>query len=97
MSKPSEAGTVQRRIIAYAEEIGWRFVPRAEAEARRCFPDQQTTLLSATSSMQQVRAFDPAYAAPDHALARTLANLPTTIEGNRRFLEVLRNQVHLLR
>ena len=26
------------------------------------------------------------------ALARTLNNLPTTIEGNRRFLDVLRNE-----
>ena len=66
-------------------------MPRAEAEARRCFPDQQTLYFPDLLD-QQVRAFDPAYAAPDHALARTLANLPATIEGNRRFLEVLRNQ-----
>ena len=33
--KPGEHKTVQARILKYAEEIGWTFVPRAEAEARR--------------------------------------------------------------
>jgi len=32
MPIPSEHKTVQARILAYAEEIGWTFVPRAEAE-----------------------------------------------------------------
>ncbi len=35
MSKPSEHKTVQARILAYAQEIGWTFVPREEAERRR--------------------------------------------------------------
>jgi type I restriction enzyme R subunit len=34
MSAPTEHKTVQVRILAYAQEIGWVFVPRAEAEAR---------------------------------------------------------------
>lgn len=43
MSKPGEHKTVQARILAYAQEIDWRFVPRAEAEARRGFdPDGAT-------------------------------------------------------
>jgi len=37
MSKPGEHKTVQARILAYAQEIGWTFVPRAEAERRRGF------------------------------------------------------------
>ena len=32
MSKPSEHKTVQARILAYAQEIGWTLVSRAEAE-----------------------------------------------------------------
>ena len=32
MSKPGEHKTVQARIVAYAEAIGWTFVSRAEAE-----------------------------------------------------------------
>ncbi len=39
MSKPSEHKTVQARIqariLAYAQEIGWTLVSRAEAERRR--------------------------------------------------------------
>jgi len=31
MSAPTERKTVQSRILAYAQEIGWRFVSRAEA------------------------------------------------------------------
>ena len=43
MSIPGEHKTVQARIIAYAQEIGLRFVPRAEAGARRGFaPDGVT-------------------------------------------------------
>jgi hypothetical protein len=35
MHKPSEHKTVQARILAYAQEIGWTVVPREEAEQRR--------------------------------------------------------------
>lgn len=35
--------TAQARILVYAQEIGWRFVSRAEAEKRRGFgPDGAT-------------------------------------------------------
>jgi type I restriction enzyme R subunit len=34
MSAPGEHKTVQARVLRYAQEIGWTFVPRAEAEAR---------------------------------------------------------------
>ena len=33
MPAPGEHKTVQVRILAYAKEIGWTYVPRAEAEA----------------------------------------------------------------
>jgi hypothetical protein len=35
MPAPGEHKTVQAHILKYAEEIGWTYVPRAEAEARR--------------------------------------------------------------
>ena len=35
--KPGEHKTVQARILAYAEAIGWTVVPREEAEQRRGF------------------------------------------------------------
>ena len=37
MPAPSEHKTVQARILAYAQEIGWTYVPRDEAERRRGF------------------------------------------------------------
>jgi type I restriction enzyme, R subunit len=37
MANPTEYKTVQARILAYAQQIGWTFVPRAEAERRRGF------------------------------------------------------------
>ena len=40
MPTPGEYKTVQARILAYSQEIGWNFVPRDEAERRRGFdPD----------------------------------------------------------
>ena len=41
MKTPSEHKTVQTRILAYAQEIGWIYVPRAEAEKRRGFSPYQ--------------------------------------------------------
>jgi len=35
MPTPGEYKTVQVRILKYAQEIGWPFAPRAEAERRR--------------------------------------------------------------
>jgi hypothetical protein len=37
MPAPGEHKTVQSRILAYAEAIGWTFVSRDEAEQRRGF------------------------------------------------------------
>ena len=44
MTKPGEHKTVQSRILAYAQEIGWTYVPRAEAERRRDFDPAAATL-----------------------------------------------------
>ena len=35
MSSPTEHKTVQARILAYAQEMGWTFVSREQAEERR--------------------------------------------------------------
>ena len=37
MANPTEYKTVQARILAYAQEIGWAYVPRDDAERRRGF------------------------------------------------------------
>ena len=43
MSTPGEHKTVQARILHYAQEIGWTYVPRAEAERRRGFDPSGAT------------------------------------------------------
>jgi hypothetical protein len=41
--KPTEHKTVQARILAYAQAIGWTYVPRREAEKRRGFDHTKAT------------------------------------------------------
>lgn len=101
MSKPTEHKTVQARIMSYAREIGWTFVTRAEAEARREFDSAAATAESRarTASLffsdllhAQVLAFNPKYNDAKGALAGELQRLNADIAGNREFLEYLRNQ-----
>lgn len=42
MPAPGEHKTVQSRILAYAQEIGWTHVPFAEAKTRRGFDPDRT-------------------------------------------------------
>jgi type I restriction enzyme R subunit len=100
MKRPGEHKTVQSRILHYAEEIGWRYVSRAEAEARRGFdPDSATTGESArTASLyfgdllhSQVLAFNPKYKEAEGALIGNFQRLNADIAGNRDFLTYLRN------
>jgi type I restriction enzyme, R subunit len=101
MSTPGEHKTVQSRILAYAQEIGWRYVPRAEAERRRGFdPDGATPEDRArTASLyfgdllhERVLAFNPKYKEAEGALIGEFQRLNADIAGNRDFLTYLRNQ-----
>ncbi len=101
MPAPREHKTVQSRILAYAQEIGWRYVPRAEAETRRGFdPDGATPEDRArTASLYfgdllhaQVSAFNPKYKEAEGALIGEFQRLNADIAGNRDFLTYLRNQ-----
>jgi hypothetical protein len=42
-AKPAEYKTVQAPILAYAQEIGWTYVPRVESEKRRGFDHSKAT------------------------------------------------------
>ncbi|MGB4782801.1 hypothetical protein [Candidatus Methylomirabilis sp.] len=46
MPAPGEHKTVQARILAYVQEIGWTYVPRDEAEARRMMEKCDSTMKS---------------------------------------------------
>jgi type I restriction enzyme R subunit len=101
MPAPGEHKTVQARILKYAQEIGWTFVPRAEAEKRRGFdPDGVTPEDRArTGSLYfgdllhgRVLAFNPKYKEAEGALIGEFQRLNANIAGNRDFLTYLRNQ-----
>jgi type I restriction enzyme R subunit len=96
MPTPSEHKSVQARIMAYAQETGWTFVSREEAEARRgkavdsdkVPPSLYFHDLLAT----KVREFNPRYAEAEGALLGQFRHLHADIYGNREFLELLRNR-----
>jgi type I restriction enzyme R subunit len=101
MPAPGEHRTVQARILKYAQEIGWTFVSREEADARRGFDRDATTSeeRARTASpyfddllYEQVRKFNPKYKEAEGALAGELQQLSASIAGNREFLNYLRNQ-----
>jgi len=100
MSTPGEHKTVQARILAYAQEIGWSFVSREEAEQRRGFdPDVLPADRAKNRSLffddlldAKVREFNPRYAEAEGALLGQFRHLHTDIYGNREFVEHLRNR-----
>jgi type I restriction enzyme R subunit len=101
MPTPGEHKTVQSRILEYAREIGWTYIPRAEAEKRRGFdPDGATPEDRARPASpffgdllhQQVCVFNPKYKEAEGALVGELQRLKADIYGNRDFLTHLRNQ-----
>ena len=101
MAIPSEHKTVQARILDYAQAIGWTFVPRAEAEARRGFdtaqakPADQARAASpffVATLYERVKSLNPGFAETAAELARRLAAFPANIRGNRDFLRALRGQ-----
>ena len=99
--RPSEHKTVQSRILAYAQEIGWRYVSRAEAETRRGFDSDGATpedrarpasLYFGDLLHAQVHTFNPKYKEAEGALVGEFQRLNADIAGNRDFLAYLRNQ-----
>jgi type I restriction enzyme R subunit len=99
MATPGEHKTVQSRILAYAEAIGWTVVPRAQAEHRRGFAPTSSPADPANGSSlyffdlldAKVREFNPRYTESPDALISRLRQLHATIHGNRDFVELLRN------
>jgi type I restriction enzyme, R subunit len=97
---PSEYNTVQARILAYAREIGWRYVPRSEAERRRGFDHSKATSAEQAADasayfddliFSQVRKLNPRYSEGPGGLVGDLRRLHADIAGNRDFLDYLRN------
>jgi type I restriction enzyme R subunit len=100
MPTPGEHKTVQARILAYAQEIGWTVVSRDESERRRRFDPElppadrakNRTLFFDDLLDAKVREFNPRYAEAEGALLGQLRHLHSDIYGNREFLDYLRNR-----
>ena len=101
MPTPGEHKTVQARILAYAEAIGWTIVSREEAEQRRGverMKDEGGRMKGGSLFFDdlldaRVREFNPRYAEAEGALLGQFRHLHTDIYGNREFVEHLRNRV----
>jgi len=101
MSKPTELKSVQARILKYAQEIGWKYVPQSEAEQRRGFdpsgvsPREKSKNASrffTDTLFEKVKEFNPKFKDSKEELLRKL-NLPLpTIAGNRDFLQHLQGE-----
>lgn len=100
MPTPGEHKTVQSRILAYAEAIGWTFVSRDEAEQRRGFDPavppadraKNRSLFFDDLLDAKVREFNPRYAEAEGALLGQFRHLHANIYGNREFALHLRNR-----
>ncbi|MBN2427533.1 MAG: HsdR family type I site-specific deoxyribonuclease [Deltaproteobacteria bacterium] len=100
MPTPGEHKTVQSRILKYAQDIGWTFVPREEAEARRGFdadvPPQDrakgASLFFDDLLDAKVREFNPRYSDAEGALLGRFRHFHADIYGNREFIDHLRNR-----
>ena len=101
MPTPSEHKTVQARILRYALDIGWIYVPRNEAEARRGFDPSGATPAERAHKAPpyfgdllhtQIRIFNPKYKEAEGALIGQFQRFHADIYGNRDFLQALRNQ-----
>ena len=100
MPTPSEHKTVQARFLKYAEAIGWAIVSRKEAEQRRevaAIKNGQSEIRNSSLFFDElldakVREFNPRYAEAEGALLGQFRRLPSSIYGNREFVEHLRNR-----
>ena len=100
MPTPGEHKTVQGRILAYSQEIGWTYVARDEAQRRRGFDTTKPTIAQQAGNASpyfdelldaQVRRLNPKYPEGPGALVGGLRRLHADIAGNRDFLAYLRN------
>jgi type I restriction enzyme R subunit len=99
--KPTEHKSVQARILKYAQEIGWTFVPQSEAEQRRGFDPsgasprdkaRNASRFFTDTLFEKVKEFNPKFKDTKEELLRKL-NLPLpTIAGNRDFLQHLQGE-----
>jgi type I restriction enzyme, R subunit len=101
MLKPTEHKSVQARILIYADEIGWTFISRGDAEIRRGFdtsaasPREKAKNASrffTDTLYEKVKEFNPRFKDSKEDLLRLLDLPLPTIQGNRDFLHYLQGE-----
>ncbi len=101
MPKPGEHKTVQARILKYAQEIGWNYVSRNDAENQRkndtlelssSEKSRQASFYFVDLLYQKVKDFNPVYNENSDYLIGQLQRLRATIYGNQDFFNIIRNK-----
>ncbi len=101
MTKPTEHKSVQARILQYAQEIGWTFVPQSEAEKRRNFDNSAASPREKAKNasryftetlFEKVKQFNPKFKGSKEDLLRLLDLPLPNIQGNRDFLQYLQGE-----
>ncbi|MDR0604106.1 MAG: HsdR family type I site-specific deoxyribonuclease [Bacteroidales bacterium] len=101
MATPNEHKSVQARILKYAQEIGWQFVPQSEAESCRGFDSSATSPRERAKNasrffvdmlLEKVRQFNPTFKEEKEELLRLLDKPLPAIHGNRDFLNYLKGE-----
>ncbi|HRJ31373.1 MAG TPA: HsdR family type I site-specific deoxyribonuclease [Cyclobacteriaceae bacterium] len=101
MAKPTEHKSVQARILKYANEIGWSFVTKSEAETRRGFDNSAASPREKARNasrfftdvlFEKVKRFNPKFKDSKEDLLRALDLPLPTIHGNRDFLNYLQGE-----
>jgi len=99
-ANPLRTQNRQARILKYDGEIGWTVVSRHKAEQRRGF-NPNTGLKNRAKGASlffdelldaKLCEFNPQYSDDPGELQRKFAHFQPNIEGNRKFLEHLRNK-----
>ncbi len=98
---PTEHNSVQSRILEYAQDIGWIYVPRNEADRRRHFDQdgispqdkaKNASLFFDDILFENVREFNPQYSGSIADLLRKFEFLDPDIFGNRDFWQYLKGE-----
>jgi type I restriction enzyme R subunit len=88
----SEQHAVQVPMIRYAEDIGWRVVPQAEALRRRGGETGLVFAQTLTDKIVELNRENGLNGMHAAEVIRRLQSLPARIEGNREMLDMLRGQ-----
>lgn len=98
----SERSGVQNPILKYAQELGWEYVNRQDAEKYRGFDNslylerkdksRNVSLFFTDILYERVKQFNDKYKDTKEWLIRTLSTLQNNIHGNREFLKYLKGE-----